>query len=145
MSDPEKGRQGEPMDSRDDLRRRGSEGFTLVEIIIAMVVLAVGVLGVAGTTAYVVRQVTLANVMTQRAVALQTAVERLQSLPYDSVGSGSDSVGRFGLTWTSTTETSTSKLVDIVTTGPGLSSSSGSVPFLTTNVADTFQIRVITR
>ena len=54
-------------------------GFTIVEVIVAMVVLAIGVLGLAGTAAYIVRQVTLADIMTERAAALQTAVERIQA------------------------------------------------------------------
>ena len=65
-------------------------GFTMVEVIIAIVVLAVGVLGMAGTTAYIVRQITLADVMTERAVALQSVIERLQATPFASVGTGAD-------------------------------------------------------
>jgi Tfp pilus assembly protein PilV len=118
----------------------------MVEVIIAIVVLAVGVLGMAGTTAYIVRQVTLADVMTERAVALQTIVEQLQSIPFASVGSGSDTVGVFEVSWTSVSESSSSKLVTLVTLGPGLTTSAGNpFPFLGPNVADTFEYRVISR
>ena len=118
----------------------------MVEVIIAIVVLAVGVLGMAGTTAYIVRQVTLADVMTERSVALQTIIERIQSIPFTSVGSGSDTVGVYEIAWTSLSESSTSKLVTLVTRGPGLTTSPGNpFPFLGPNVADTFQYRVITR
>lgn len=121
-------------------------GFTMVEVMIAIVVLAVGVLGMAGTTAYIVRQITLADVMTERAVAVQTVVERLQAAPFADVGSGADSVGIFAVRWTSYSESSTSKLVTLVTTGPGLQTSSGNpFPFLGPSVADTFEYRVITR
>lgn len=75
------------------------KGFSMVEVIIAIVVLAVGVLGFAGTTAYIVRQVTLADVMTERSAALQSTIERLQAMDFDSVGYGSDSVGVFGVSW----------------------------------------------
>jgi len=118
----------------------------MVEVIIAIVVLAVGVLGMAGTTAYIVRQITLADVMTERAVALQTVVEQLQSIPFASVGSGSDTVGMFAVTWTSASESAVSTLVTLVTTGPGLATSGGNpFPFLGPNVADTFEYRVISR
>ena len=121
-------------------------GFTMVEVIAAIVILAVGVLGLAGTTAYVVRQVTLANVMTERSVGLQTVIEKVQAMPYDSVGSGTDTVGKFVVTWSSATETAASKLVTIITTGPGLQTSAGNpFPALGPNVADTFVYRVITR
>lgn len=127
-------------------RIRGSAGFSMVEVIIAIVVLAVGVLGMAGTTAYIVRQITLADVMTERSVALQTVIERVQSIPFASVGSGSDSVGVFAVSWSTVAESSTSRLVTVVTTGPGLTTSPGNAfPFLGPNVADTFEYRVISR
>ena len=120
------------------------KGFSMVEVIIAIVVLAVGVLGFAGTTAYIVRQVTLADVMTERATALQTTIERIQAVDFDSVATGSDSVGMFAVTWSSASETSQSKLVTILTEGPGLHTSGGSAfPMLGPNVVDTFQYRVI--
>ena len=128
----------------DRTGREGNGGFTMVEVIAAIVILAVGVLGLAGTTAYVVRQVTLANVMTERAVGLQTVVEKVQAMPYDSVKTGVDTVGKFMVTWSSATETAASKLVTIITTGPGVSSAGG-FPALGSNVADTFVYRVITR
>ena len=124
--------------------RRG--GFTIVEVIIAMVVLALGVLGLAGTTRLVVRQVTLAKLMTERSVALQGVLERLQVMNFDSVGTGSDSSGVFRMAWTSTSETSRSKLVRVITTGPGVKTATGAnFPMLGTGVADTFQFRVIRR
>lgn len=116
----------------------------MVEVIIAIVILAVGVLGLGGTTAYIVRQVTLADIMTERSAALQSVVERLQAMTYDSVGTGSDSIGQFSVSWTTTDESAQSKLVSIVTTGPGLQTASGNpFPMLGQNVPDTFQYRVI--
>lgn len=132
------------VDDERQVRARSRGGFTLVEIIVAVIVLAVGVLGLAGTTAYIVRQITLASVMTERSVALQTVIERLQAVPFDSVGTGSDSVGSFGVSWSSTSETSLSKLVTIVTSGPGVAKmGNNKFPTLGSNVADTFQYRVI--
>lgn len=121
----------------------GRDGFTMVEVIAAIVILTVGVLGMAGTTAYIVRQVTLANVMTERAVAQQTVVEKIQAMPYANVTYGSDSVGRFSVNWTSASDGAASRLVTIITTGPGLHASTGSFPMLGPNVADTFVYRVI--
>jgi prepilin-type N-terminal cleavage/methylation domain-containing protein len=75
-------------------------GFTVVEVILAMVVLAVGLLGTAGTTLLLVSQTTLADVRTERAVALQGTIEGLRSIPFDSVSSGTDSIGAFEISWT---------------------------------------------
>lgn len=118
-------------------------GFSMVEVIIAMIVLAVGVLGLAGTTAYVVRQITLSDLMTERAAAFQTVVDRLQSLPFDDVAAGSDSVGIFAVSWNAVLDGPQNKIVTIVTVGPGLGS--GTPPVNNPQVADTFQFRVLRR
>lgn len=121
-------------------------GFTMVEVIIAIIILALGVLGMAGTTMLVVRQVTLARVMTERSVAVQAVVERVQATNYDDVGTGSDSLGVFRMSWTTTPETSQSKLVTIITIGPGVKTAAGGAfPVLTAGVVDTFDYRIIRR
>lgn len=118
----------------------------MAEVVIAVVVLAVGVLGLAGTTAFIARQVTLGEVMTDRAVALQTIVERIHATPFDSVSSGSDSIGAFALTWSSVPETSESRVVSVVTVGPGVEpAAKGRGRTLGAAVADTFSFRVIAR
>jgi Tfp pilus assembly protein PilV len=118
----------------------------MVEVIIAIVVLAVGVLGLAGTTAYIVRQVTLADITTERAAALQTAIERIQSMGWDTIDTGSDSVGIYGVRWTTQLSMAQLKEVTIITNGPGLQSSpSNPFPILSQQVTDTFVFKVIRR
>lgn len=117
-------------------------GFTLVELVIAMIVLTVGVLGLAGTTAYSVRQVTLADLMTERSAAFQTTIDRLQSLPYDNVTSGSDSVGVFAVKWSSVDAGAQNKIVSIYTAGPGLDRNAA-FPMLSPSVVDTFVFRIL--
>lgn len=133
----------EAPDGRNPGEAPGRAGFSLVEVIVAMVILAFGVLGMAGTTAFIVRQTTLADLMTERAAAFQTVVDRLQSLPYDSVTSGSDSVGVFATSWSSVADGPQNKIVTIVTIGPGMTG--GAVPTNSPQVADTFQFRVLRR
>ena len=119
-------------------------GFTIVEVIVAMMVLAIGVLGLAGTTAHIVRQVTLADIMTERAAALQTAVERVQATDWDAVGTGSDSVGIYGVEWSSALVGAQLKEVTIITYGPGLETSADNpYPIFGQQVADTFSFRVV--
>jgi prepilin-type N-terminal cleavage/methylation domain-containing protein len=121
----------------------GRGGFSMVEVIIAIVILAVGVLGLAGTTAYIVRQVTLSDLMTERSAAFQTIVDRIQSLPFDNVTTGSDSVGIFAVTWDAVLDGPQNKIVTIVTTGPGLGGTT--VPTNDPQVVDTFIFRVLRR
>jgi len=118
-------------------------GFSMVEVVVSLVLLTVGVLGLGGTTAHVVRQITLSDLMTERSAAFQTTIDRLQSLPYDSVDSGADSVGIFDIVWTSVPDGPQNKIVTIVTTGPGL----GGPGFPTNDPAavDTFQFRILRR
>ncbi len=134
--------------AREETIPRTRAGFTVVEIIIAVIVLAFGILGMAGTTAYVVRNVTLADATAKRAQALQSVIERLRAAGYDSLavgslGTGSDSVGPFAVKWSTTVDGTRSVLVTIVTSGPGLASVPGSAPILSNQVVDTFTYRVI--
>ena len=133
----------ERFDVEGERPRNSRAGFSMVEVIIAMIILTVGVLGLAGTTGYIVRNVTLSDLMTERSAAFQTIVDRIQSLPFDSVGSGTDSVGIFEVQWSSALDGPQNKIVTIVTLGPGL----GGTTFPTNDpqVADTFQFRVLRR
>jgi Tfp pilus assembly protein PilV len=115
----------------------------MVEVIIAIIILAFGLLGMAGTTALVVRQISLAEVSTERSVALQTTLERLQALPFDSIVSGSDSVGIFSVRWLVTVPSNQWRVVDVITTGPGMARGSGGFPMLDRSVPDTFTYRII--
>ncbi len=81
--------------------------------------------------------------MTERSAAFQTIVDRIQSLPYDSVTTGTDSVGIFAVEWSSTDVGSQQKIVTIVTTGPGLGG--GAMPTNNPQAVDTFDFRVLRR
>lgn len=129
-----------PDGGRTSAERRG---FTMVEVIISIVILSIGVLGLAGTTGYLVRQVTLGDVMTERSAAFQTVVDRVQSLPFDNVTTGSDSVGIFAVGWTSVLDGPQNKIVTIVTDGPGLGGGPGTVS--NPHAIDTFEFRVLRR
>jgi prepilin-type N-terminal cleavage/methylation domain-containing protein len=117
-------------------------GFTIVEVIIAIIVLAVGLLGMAGTTALVVRQITLADVATERAAAVQSTIERLRALPFDSVSNGSQTVGIYQMAWTVTAFQNQWKVVDLISTGPGMATRGG-FPVLSPSVPDTIRYRIV--
>lgn len=93
-------------------------GFSLMELMVALVILAVGVLGLAGVSAYTVRKVTAAELDTERGAALQTVVEQIRAVPFDDLSDGADTVGLFQVSWT-VAKGPHHATVEIVTTGPG--------------------------
>lgn len=119
-------------------------GFTLVELMVALVILTVGVLGLASSTVWAVRQSTLSELAVERSTAVQAVVEQLRAADYTRLTAGQDSVGRFDVAWT-VTPGSRSKLVTVVTVGPGLASHGAGMPALTAEVTDTFAYRIIAR
>ena len=123
--------------------RRG--GFSMVEVIIAILILSVGVLGLAASTAHIVRQVTFADLITERSIAFQSVIDRLQSLPYDSVDTGADSVGVFALNWSTTPDGPQSKVVRIWTVGPGMGPNVSGVVTNNPMQRDSFDFRVLRR
>jgi type IV pilus assembly protein PilV len=128
-------------EQRSDAREGG---FSLVELVIAVMILAFGVLSMAATTAFVVRQVTLADVNTERAAAYQTVIERIRATNANTLGGGSQTVGSYAVTWTITDSTTLSKTVRVITQGPGLAKDTSSViPSIQNNVLDTFTILVL--
>ena len=133
-----------PMPAPVTSRASDRGGFTIIELVIAIIILAVGVLGLAGTTMLVVRQVTLADVNTERAAALQSVIERIRATNTNTITNGSQTIGSFAVTWTLTDSTNLSKTLRVITRGPGLSKDSASVvPMLGSNVADTFTLVVL--
>ncbi|MGH7665228.1 MAG: type IV pilus modification PilV family protein [Gemmatimonadaceae bacterium] len=59
---------------------RGRDGFTLVELIVAIVILSIGVLGLASTAAVVTRQMSGGAQQTLAANVAQSRFERLRSV-----------------------------------------------------------------
>lgn len=109
----------------------------------AVLILTVGLLGLAGATGYLIRTVTLGDLMTERTIAFQSTIDRLQSLPYDNVTTGTDSVGVFAVSWSTTVDGPQSKTLTVVTVGPGIVRGSAGVQGPA--VADTFVFRILRR
>ncbi|MCA9737798.1 MAG: prepilin-type N-terminal cleavage/methylation domain-containing protein [Gemmatimonadota bacterium] len=125
------------------MRSPSSEaGFTLVELVVAVVILAVGILGFLGTSALLVRQGADADLRTERAAARQSAIERLRAAPYDSVIDGAALLGRFDVRWV-VEDFPRVKNIRVITVGPGLAAPApGEVPTLMPAVADTAFYRI---
>ncbi len=120
-------------------------GFSLVELVTSLIVLAFGVVGLATTTLFITRQLTLAEVTTARVTAIQSVMERIRATPYDSISAGGVTIGPLVVSWTATVNTAQVKAVRIVTVGPGLASMSQgqSTPMLSSTVVDTVIYKVL--
>ena len=125
--------------------RRADAGFSLVELVMALFVLAFGVMGLATTTLFITRQLTLAEVTTSRVAAIQSVMERIRATPYDSIKAGGDTIGPLVVSWAPIVTTAQTKSVQIVAVGPGQASMSetGSSPMMSNAVTDTVMYRVL--
>lgn len=134
-----------PVPGRSSSLQASRRGFSFVELIMALLLLSVGVMGFATTTFFTSRQLTLAEVTTARAVALQSVMERIRASPYDSLSVGEDTIGPIVVSWTTTDFTAQIKAIRIVTLGPGQVSLSEtrSTLMLSSAVADTLIYMVL--
>ena len=89
--------------TRKTRRPTGSRaGFTLVELLVAMMVFAVGMLALAATAASVTRMMGGAKRQTLAATVAQSRLEKLRSSPCASLVSGTETVRGVTNTWTVT-------------------------------------------
>ena len=63
-------------------------GFTLPEVLVAVLVFAVGILGLASSGTYIATQATEARAITEGALLVGRVLDSLRSIPCDSVASG---------------------------------------------------------
>ncbi len=120
----------------------GTTGFSLLEVIIAITILSIGLLGMGTTMLYSVRSVTKADLVSERAAARQAGIERLRAMPYDSLAVGQDSVGIFAVNWSPLVTTNSSILMRVITVGPGSFAGPDGLT-LSAQVADTFDFLVV--
>jgi len=124
---------------------RPRAGFSLIELVMSVLVLAFGVVGMATTTLFITRQLTIAEVTTARATATRSVMEHIRATPYDLIGPGSDTIGPMVISWTVTATTPQTTTLGIITVGPGRvpASVSQSAPMLSSSVADTILYKVL--
>jgi prepilin-type N-terminal cleavage/methylation domain-containing protein len=61
------------------------DGFSLVEVIMAMLILTVGILAMGTSIGYVLSQLRAAELRTERSVAVRDVAERLRATPWADV------------------------------------------------------------
>lgn len=124
------------------VRDRRRSGFSMAELVVAIVILSVGIVSMAGTSTWVVRQVTLSRITTERAVARQSAIDGLLADPFADIAGGSGTFGIFDVTWTVTADVGSYKTLQVVTVGLGRAPGSREMTTLSTEVADTLVLTV---
>jgi prepilin-type N-terminal cleavage/methylation domain-containing protein len=72
----------------NSIRRRSRKGFTLIEILVSMTVLAVGTLVLGGLLLRASRSAEAASAMSYQTAALTAEATRLSALPFASLAAG---------------------------------------------------------
>lgn len=118
-------------------------GLTLVELLVAMVILTIGILGMAAGTGWMIRSVDLTRIDTGRSAATQAGIETVKAAPFASIGAGSIQEGDFAVTWDVLDEAPNWKLMQFIVVGPGRApGTSGARAAISTAVADTLEYRL---
>lgn len=80
----------------------GERGFTIVEVIIAVIVLSVGLLGLVSTAALTTRMISQGQRYSEAAALANQRFEILRATPCLFMANGSNAAGQVQLTWTVT-------------------------------------------
>ncbi|MEX0691142.1 MAG: prepilin-type N-terminal cleavage/methylation domain-containing protein [Gemmatimonadales bacterium] len=97
---------------------RNRNGFTVVEVIIAIVILSVGIISLAGTAALVTRMVAQGQRYTEAAQLANRRFEILRSMDCATLEAGSATGGQFTETWTITTVGTNGRTLSVVVQSP---------------------------
>lgn len=115
-------------------------GFSLVEVIIAMMVLSFGLLAMAASTGYVATQLRSTTFDTQRNLARQQVVEQLRSTVFTNIATNTtgQTVGRYTVRWNVSNVSPAQRRVQIITQGPAYRTGRGA----RVTVSDTASIMI---
>ena len=99
--------------------RSGQAGFSLVEVMIATMILTIGLLAMAASNAYVAAHLKSSTYATQRTQAKERLVEELRATTYSTIATNNTArtVGRYSMTWSVATN-GLAKTVTLYTSGP---------------------------
>jgi prepilin-type N-terminal cleavage/methylation domain-containing protein len=101
------------------------DGFSLVEVIVAMIILSVGILTMGASTGYVLNQIRAAEFRTDRMTAVHHVAERLRAVPWDDLemecGFGPFSADDYTVACSVALAPGTINLkqIQLISTGPG--------------------------
>ncbi len=119
----------------------GREGFSLIEVVVAMVILAFGLLAMAATTGSILTRTRIAARRTERDAAVQYAIEELRGGGYATIGARCGAfdrqIGGYVVTCDFTPLSGTLARLRFVSSGPGYTGGSWS-----TDATDTLSVDV---
>ena len=122
------------------MRSGRPEGFTVIEMLVALVVLSVGLLAMASVMGTLILQTRAADIRTERSFAVQQAAERLRAQSFSAIADRAEAdavtVGSYDVWWTVADATSIKRQIEVFTKGPGYVPGNG---FIEAKL-DTFQI-----
>ncbi|MGQ0815925.1 MAG: type IV pilus modification PilV family protein [Gemmatimonadota bacterium] len=122
----------------DQTSARG--GFSLVEIIAAIMILSFGLLAMAASTGYVSAQMRSSMFDTQRNLARQQVIEQLRGTIYTNLANPSSAtIGNYTITWRVTAQNAELSQIELVTTGPAYRAGRGA----RTTVTDNATIQIV--
>jgi len=96
----------------------GERGFSLVEVVVAILILTVGVLGLAASAGTITRLTAEGGRTGGAAAVAETRFEVLRGTPCASLASGSATSGKFTETWRVTSVTTLLKTVTVTVSYP---------------------------
>ena len=102
-----------------------SGGFSLVEVVVAILVLSFGLLAMAASTGYVATQLRSTTWDTQRNLARQQVIEQLRATVFANItqNTAGQAIGPYTVRWNVTNVSAAQRRVEIITTGPAYRSS----------------------
>jgi type IV pilus modification protein PilV len=80
-----------------DMKKSNQKGFSLIEILIAITVFAIGILAVAGMQITAIKGNSFANDLTKATTLAQDRMEKLISLPYIDLEDANATEGRYNI------------------------------------------------
>lgn len=103
---------------------RGRSGLSLVELIVALLILTVGIFALGASSIYVLTQVRASQLHTERSTAVRDAAERVRSLPWSTIPTECQTrtfeSGRYRVTCSILPSSSVSfRVIQLVSDGPG--------------------------
>ena len=104
-----------PNRKADARRTKARAGFTLVEVMVAMMILTIGLLGLASTSAVVVRQMGDAGRMGVAASVAQSRIEKLRLATCTTASAGSSTARGVSESWTITPQVRSAR-IDVTVT-----------------------------
>lgn len=115
-----------------------------MELLVAVLILSVGLLALAGGMGVVVGGVTRSGVVTDRTAAAQSGLETVRSMEFEDVDTGSESLGAYDVRWETVDEGNNWKDVHVIVTGPGPRGAGLGAP-ASAEVTDTLSYTVVRR